>query len=51
MFSNEILRLFPRKRIKAVDGMAVTAAIWEESHEYHRQLAVSMPCSSMGPGL
>lgn len=38
MFTSEILRIFPRKRIKPVDGMAVTAEVWDEAHEYHRQL-------------
>lgn len=38
MFTQEMLRLFPRKRIKALDGMAVTADVWEEAHDYHRQL-------------
>lgn len=39
MFTRELVGLFPRKRIRAVDGMAVTAEVWEEAHEYHRQLA------------
>ena len=39
MFTAEMLRMFPRKRIKAMDGMAVTADIWKEAHEYHRQSA------------
>jgi hypothetical protein len=38
MFNREALGLFPRKRIRAVDGMAVTADVWEEAHDYHRQL-------------
>lgn len=38
MFTREILGLFPNKRIHAVDGMAVTADVWEEAHDYHRQL-------------
>lgn len=38
MFTSEMLRLFPRRRIKPIDGMAVTADVWEEAHEYHRQL-------------
>lgn len=38
MFTSELLRMFPRKRIKPMDGMAVTADVWEEAHEYHRQL-------------
>lgn len=39
MFTRELLGLFPRKRVRAVDGMAVTADVWEEAHEYHRMLA------------
>lgn len=39
MFTRELLGLFPRKRIRAVDGMAVTAEVWEEAHEYHRLLS------------
>jgi hypothetical protein len=38
MFNREVLGLFPRKRIRAVDGMAVTADVWEEAHDYHRQI-------------
>jgi hypothetical protein len=38
MFTREVLGLFPNKRIRAVDGMAVTADVWEEAHDYHRQL-------------
>lgn len=38
MFTQEVLSLFPNKRIRAVDGMAVTADVWEEAHDYHRQL-------------
>ena len=38
MFSQELLSLFPTKRIKAADGMAVTAQVWEEAHDQHRQL-------------
>jgi hypothetical protein len=34
---NDLLQLFPAKRIKPVDGLAVTADIWEEAHEYHNQ--------------
>ena len=38
MFTRELLGLLPRQRVRAVDGMAVTAEVWEESHEYHRLL-------------
>ncbi len=30
------LQAYPRKRIEPVDGMAVTAQVWQEAHEYHR---------------
>jgi hypothetical protein len=33
----DLLHEFPTKRIKPADGMAVTAQVWEEAHEYHRQ--------------
>lgn len=38
MFTKEVLGLYPQKRIKAFDGMAVTADVWDESHDYHRML-------------
>lgn len=33
----DLLQVFPDKRIKPADGMAVTAKVWEEAHDYHRQ--------------
>ncbi len=36
MFTRELLGLLPQKRLHAVDGMAVTADVWEAAHEYHR---------------
>lgn len=33
----DLLHEFPTKRITPVDGMAVTAQVWEEAHEHHRQ--------------
>ncbi|MEM7530889.1 MAG: DUF4159 domain-containing protein [Chloroflexota bacterium] len=38
MFTQELIRLYPTKRIRAIDGMAVTSELWEEAHEYHRNL-------------
>jgi hypothetical protein len=35
----ELIQAFPDKRIKPADGMAVTAAVWEEAHDYHRSYA------------
>ena len=37
MIKEDLLKLFPIKRIKPIDGMPVTAEVWEEAHEYHRQ--------------
>jgi hypothetical protein len=51
MFTAEMLRMFPRKRIKAADGMAVTAEVWEEAHEYHRQLARFHALLNHGTGI
>jgi hypothetical protein len=36
MLNRKILEEFPAKRIAAMDGMAVTAQVWEEAHAYHR---------------
>lgn len=36
MNREDVLRGFPRKRIEPVDGMAVTADVWREAHDYHR---------------
>ena len=33
----DLFRDIPTRRITAIDGMAVTAQVWEEAHEYHRQ--------------
>src|SRR5207247_1232868 len=38
-------------RIKAVDGMAVTADVWEEAHEYHRQQQQLHARFGHGPGV
>lgn len=37
MIDSKILAQFPLKRLKAVDGLLVTAHLWEESHEFHRE--------------
>ena len=36
MNDNNALTIFPRKRIKAYDGMTVTADIWAQAHDEHR---------------
>ncbi len=37
MSIENLLKLFPEKRIHPADGLAVTAQVWEEAHAYHRQ--------------
>lgn len=37
MSTDELLTALPQRRIKPVDGMAVTADVWAEAHEFHRQ--------------
>lgn len=39
MKKEELIQAFPDKRIKPADGMAVTAAVWEEAHDFHRLYA------------
>jgi hypothetical protein len=34
--SDRLLKQLPSRRLKAVDGMAVTATVWEEVSDYHR---------------
>lgn len=33
----ELLQKYPLKRIKPMDGLAVTAKVWDEAHDYHRR--------------
>jgi len=47
----EYLKSLPTKRIKAVDGMAVTADVWEEAHEFHRQQLQLHALYAHGPGV
>jgi hypothetical protein len=37
MTDKKLLLEYPGKRIKPVDGLAVTAQVWDEAHEFHRQ--------------
>jgi hypothetical protein len=51
MSEKDWLQAFPIKRIKPTDGMAVTAEVWEEAHDYHlrkQQLHIGL---SHGPGI
>ena len=48
---SEILSAIPRRRVHAVDGMAVTADVWQESHEHHRQTLALHYGLSHRPGI
>jgi hypothetical protein len=47
----ELLKQYPLKRIKPTDGMAVTAEVWEEAHQHHRQSQGFHAVFSHGPGI
>jgi hypothetical protein len=34
--TSDLLKSFPTQRLQPVDGMAVTAEVWGEAHDYHR---------------
>lgn len=36
MIDKDLLQAYPTKRIKPIDGLSVTAEVWDEAHEYHR---------------
>jgi hypothetical protein len=45
------IRDFPTKRIHPVDGMAVSAPVWEEAHGFHRQQQRFHALFGHGPGI
>lgn len=47
----DLLQQFPEKRIKPFNGMAINAAIWDESHEYHRRSQGLHAVFSHGAGI
>lgn len=38
MYESEMMQTYPARRVKAYDGMAVTASVWDTAHDFHRQL-------------
>gem|GEM_PF-520526 len=48
---NEFSVELPGRRIKPVDGMAVTAGVWEEAHAYHRLHRRFHDRALHGPGI
>lgn len=51
VFANELLRLYPQRRVKAYDGMAVTADTWDFAHDSHRRLLEVHNRFAHGPGI
>lgn len=47
----KLLQAYPTRRIKPEDGMAITAEVWQEAHEYHRQSHGFHALFSHGPGI
>ena len=45
------LNKFPTKRIKPVDGMSITADVWEEAHDYPREQQQMHALLGHGPGI
>ena len=37
MKDNSVLTIYPKMRVKPYDGMSVSAAVWAEAHDEHRQ--------------
>lgn len=33
--SEKLIKLFPKRRLQAYDGMAITAQVWDTAHTYH----------------
>ncbi len=46
-----LLRHNPGRRISAFDGMAVTADVWQEAHEYHRYQQQMLALNGHGVGI
>lgn len=49
--TDKLLQTFPTRKIKATDGMLVTAATWNEEHDYHRQYQRFNTLLNHGPGI
>jgi hypothetical protein len=47
----ELIGLFPTKRVSPYDGMPVTADVWMQAHEYHRRRQQLYARFSQGAGI
>ncbi len=51
MENESLIRIYPARRVSPYDGMAVTASVWAEAHEYHRQCRQLEALFRHGPGI
>ena len=51
MTRDDFWQEYPTKRIEPVDGLAVTAAVWKEAHDYHHLQQRFHALLSHGPGI
>jgi hypothetical protein len=51
VIQEELFKTFPSRKIKAVDGMLVTAETWEEAHEYQRHYQRYATLLGQGAGI
>lgn len=48
---DKLLQSLPTRRIKPMDGLAITSGVWEEAHEYHRLRQQFHNLLGHGPGI
>ena len=51
MYESEMMQTYTARRVKAYDGMAVTAAVWDAAHDFHRQLLEVHTSFAQGHGV
>ena len=51
MTDNTLANQFPRKYIKPYDGMSITADVWGQAHEEHRQTVFAHTSTLHGAGI
>jgi len=51
MKDTSVLSIYPKTRIKPYDGMSVSAAVWAQAHEEHRQASQSHDLLFHGSGI
>lgn len=49
--NQDLIRRYPAKRVSPFDGMAVTARVWADAHDYHRATQQLQALFDHGPGI